>query len=46
MNKPIEGLKRRTYLGYRTRFEGFGVGKELQLIVTQEVVNNDDFLGL
>ena len=46
MSKQIEGLKRRTYLGYRTGFEGFGVGKELQLIVTQEVVNNDDFPGL
>jgi hypothetical protein len=46
MSKLVEGLKGRTYLGYRTGFEGFGVGKELQLIAIQEVVassNNDDF---
>ena len=46
MSKLVEGLKGRTYLGYRTGFERFGVGKELQLIATQEVVassNNDDF---
>lgn len=49
MSKLIEGLKGRTCLGYRTGFEGFGVGKELQLIATQEVVassNNGDFAEL
>ena len=38
MSKLIEGLKGRTYLGNRAGFEGFSVGKELQLIATQEVV--------